>query len=423
MNTTSDIRVLFVQDGARRHFAVPLALQRAGMLDTMYAEWFVRPHSLTGLLGQAVKLVRPRLGQAMLNRRCEQIEPSRVRTHPSLLPRQIIERRKARSETDFYARKSALVAKWILRTGFGDANVIAGFIRNIHPRVLKQAKQGGLYTLGDQIIAPAAIEQRQAQEQQERWPRWEPPSSLTQLDEVERFERETWRHLDCITCGSDYVADGLLDQGVPLHRINVIPYPLDVDQYQCIERKRDSNRLTVGFVGNVSLRKGAPYFMEVARRLASPSCRFTLVGRVCVSSSRVAEYANAVECVGAVGRSAVKDWLHRFDLLLFPSTCEGSAGAIREAMATGLPIVTSPNSGSVVRHGQDGFIRPYDDIDGLTEAVQQLISDRELRRSMGRSARHRIEQFNVNAYGRKLAETITDLVHGGVSDAPLAPIR
>ena len=92
-------------------------------------------------------------------------------------------------------------------------------------------------------------------------------------------------------------------------------------------------------------------------------------------------------------------------------------------MATGLPIVTSPNSGSVVRHGQDGFIRPYDDIDGLTEAVQQLISDRELRRSMGRSARHRIEQFNVNAYGRKLAETITDLVHGGVSDAPLAPIR
>jgi glycosyltransferase involved in cell wall biosynthesis len=47
-------------------------------------------------------------------------------------------------------------------------------------------------------------------------------------------------------------------------------------------------------------------------------------------------------------------------------------------MASGLPVVSTPNSGTAVREGQDGFIVPYDDVDGFTMAVERLVSNTAL---------------------------------------------
>jgi glycosyltransferase involved in cell wall biosynthesis len=116
------------------------------------------------------------------------------------------------------------------------------------------------------------------------------------------------------------------------------------------------------------------------------------------------EIAAHVELVGAVPRSEVRGWLERFDILLFPSTCEGSAGAVMEAMATGLPIVTTPNSGTIVRDGVDGFIRPYESPDELAACVDRLASDEKLRLEMGCSARRQAEANDIDAYSRAIAD-------------------
>ena len=49
-----------------------------------------------------------------------------------------------------------------------------------------------------------------------------------------------------------------------------------------------------------------------------------------------------------------------------------------EALASGLPVVTTPNSGSIVQSGVDGFIVPIRDPDALAETIGLYISDREL---------------------------------------------
>jgi len=117
--------------------------------------------------------------------------------------------------------------------------------------------------------------------------------------------------------------------------------------------------------------------------------------------------------VGPVPRGSVHEWLDRFDVFLLPSTCEGSAGAVSEAMASGLPVITSPNSGSLVRHGVDGYICPYDNVDAMAEYIEQLSQDRQRRHEMGLAGRGSIERWNLDQYG----ETLKNLIWSVLSSA------
>ena len=71
-------------------------------------------------------------------------------------------------------------------------------------------------------------------------------------------------------------------------------------------------------------------------------------------------------------------------------------------MATGLPVVTTPNSGSVVRNGIEGFIVPCDDLDAFEGCLSQLIGDLACRIHMGRAARRRASSFNLDWYSRQM---------------------
>lgn len=313
-----------------------------------------------------------------------------------------VRQRGARAE--FFAQWRNALAKSYAGIGFGQANVVHGFVRNVPPELCALARQRGLAVSADQMIAPAAVERQEDQRQHARWPGWEPGGPRTDYGDFESAERATWAELHLITCASLYVRDGLIEQGIAAERIAVAPYPIDVEEFTHFDRSDRKGPVTVGFVGSVNLRKGAPYFLEVARRLASPGVRFVMLGPVKIAQARVEANRDVAEIVGAVPLAEVSDWLRRFDMIYFPTTCEGSAGALMEAMATGLPVVTSPNSGTVARDAQEGFIVDYDDTEAAADRIQRLIDDPSLRLTMGRAARERVGQFDIDHYGRRLRE-------------------
>ena len=179
-----------------------------------------------------------------------------------------------------------------------------------------------------------------------------------------------------------------------------------------VDRSGREGPVTVGFVGRVSVLKGAPYFFEVARRFEKDAnVRFIMVGKVGLDSAIASAHRGRVELVGPVPRTEVEQWLDSFDIFLFPSTFEGSAGAVIEAMASGLPVVASFNSGTYAREGQEGFLREYDDVDGLAECVARLVDDAELRLRMGRAARARVEGFDVNWYAQRIGSLFAKLLN------------
>lgn len=416
----SQPRVLVIQDGARLHYSVPRALQQAGLLERVYADWWVRPGSLEEVVSRVIRVFAPALGRRMADRYCCDLDSRYVKRHSILSFYHQIARRGFSSPEAFYAWSSAQVGRWVRRKGWGNANVLFGHIRNIHPHLCKMAKKQGLLTVGDQMIAPAAIELSQFHREKERWPGWMSIESTQDFGLVEDVERRTWRCLDHVTCASEYVRQGLIAQGIESARVSVIPYPIDAAKVRCPQRDLRKGPLTIGFVGAVGLRKGAPYFLEVARRLRNRSLRFVMVGPIALSTVPLREMQQSVETTGTIARSEVQTWLQNFDVFLFPSTCEGSAGAVMEAMACGLPIVTSPESGTIIEDGTEGFVCHYDDVETLTSRVALLADNASLRVSMGQAARRRAESFDLSYYGRTLSALLGEIGASGDRIPPVA---
>ena len=74
------------------------------------------------------------------------------------------------------------------------------------------------------------------------------------------------------------------------------------------------------------------------------------------------------------------------DVFVFPSLFEGSAVVTYEALACGLPSVVTPEAGSVVRDGVEGFLVAPRDVLALAERMEQLGNDPGLRDRMSAAA-------------------------------------
>jgi glycosyltransferase involved in cell wall biosynthesis len=90
------------------------------------------------------------------------------------------------------------------------------------------------------------------------------------------------------------------------------------------------------------------------------------------------------------------------DVFLLPSICEGSATGCYEALAAGLPVITTENAGSVVRDGIEGFIVPIRNASAIVERLESLQRHREVLESMSRAALERAREFTVERYGERL---------------------
>src|SRR5207248_1909292 len=110
--------------------------------------------------------------------------------------------------------------------------------------------------IGDQIIAPAAVERRLLIEHGQRWPNWLDPRELARLDEVSQVEHSLWPMCDLLVCGSEFVRSSLINSGIETRRIQIVEHPLESSDFSFADRSDRGGEITIGFVGQISLRKG-----------------------------------------------------------------------------------------------------------------------------------------------------------------------
>jgi glycosyltransferase involved in cell wall biosynthesis len=110
--------------------------------------------------------------------------------------------------------------------------------------------------------------------------------------------------------------------------------------------------------------------------------------------------------------------LERSDVFALPSRAEGVPMALLEAMAHGLPAITSPVGGipDVFRNGVDGALVTPGDVQQIRASMAKLITDDAARLAAGRAARERARAFDVHVYARRLADIYQRI-------APVAEIR
>jgi glycosyltransferase involved in cell wall biosynthesis len=209
---------------------------------------------------------------------------------------------------------------------------------------------------------------------------------------------------DHVLVPSDYVRDTLLARGVPAAKIAVIPYGVDIERFRPPATPRPRERFRLLFVGHLSQRKGIGYLLEAMRRLRGlAGIELVLVGRKVGAEAALAPYAEHFRYVPHVPFHEVHRLFQDADVFVYPSLHEGSAFVTYEALASGLPVVTTPNAGAVVRDGVEGFLVPIRDVDALVDRLERLHRDPDRRAAMGEAARARAELFTWHAYRQRLA--------------------
>ena len=155
----------------------------------------------------------------------------------------------------------------------------------------------------------------------------------------------------------------------------------------------------VGAVGRLSEQKNPLAFVRLAARVHEKmsDVHFVWIGDGPLESSArgLAAELGVEKVVHFVGqRSDMPADLHALDVFAMTSRWEAFSLALLEAMACGLPVVATRLAGiaEAVTEGENGFLLPVSDLDGMSAAIQRLLSGRELAKRMGVNARQRVEQ-------------------------------
>lgn len=157
--------------------------------------------------------------------------------------------------------------------------------------------------------------------------------------------------------------------------------------------------------------KGVLDFVEAARRLkhAYPTVRFVLLGGLDENPGGLTrELAESWVREGVVewpGHVPIRPWLKQASVFVLPSYREGVPRSTQEAMAMGLPVITTdvPGCRDTVIDGRNGFLVPVRNPDALAQAMEFFIADNSLIPRMGSESRALAEErFDVHVVNDRL---------------------
>ncbi len=276
---------------------------------------------------------------------------------------------------------------------------------NFSLRSLERARGAGALTLVTRASAHPLYEDALLRREYAHWGlTFRQPQGL-----LRRAVREI-EEADYVLIPSPYVRDTFLRHGVPEEKLVQIPFGVDTRRFHPPE-KRDSSPFRVLFLGQIGVRKGVPYLLEAWRRLGWGDAELWLVGRVEAGFGRVlARYRDMPGLRLRPYHPDPADLFRRAHVFAFPTITEGSALVTYEALASGLPVVTTFNAGSLVRDGQEGYIIPLRDVDMLAAKLDRLRRDDTLREEMARRARRRVEPYTWTRYGETLVHWISEIL-------------
>jgi glycosyltransferase involved in cell wall biosynthesis len=402
------VKFVVAQIGARRSYAVPAILEKAGMLERFYTD-VTGDRKLAGLGPFVPGKGAERLAARQL--------PSNIRPLTRTFPRLSVSRalrRKLRPlrPADAFResiRFSNALGRAMVRSGFGDATHLYSMLGECAP-LLVAAKERGL-TVVSEIYILLSTERILAEERKE-FPGWEPDvPDYSAIRSEMGLEDVLLTRSDFAICPSSAVRDDLVKNfGFDEEKTAVVPYGMDP---ALLSIKNTPVRGRILFAGTAELRKGIHYLAMAAEKLhgSGLNYEFRIAGNVQPS------VANQKACrhltfLGRIPRSEMAAEFASADLFVLASLAEGSAEVTYEALACGLPVVTTPESGSVVRDGIDGRIVSSRDANALADAISEIIEDREKRTTMANAAGQRAKEFTWEKYGERLVEALQGISNG-----------
>lgn len=409
-----------MQEGSRQTYAVPVAFQRLQALRLMYVDiWWHWGRSLVRRGPAGVRALTTRYHREIPRDRVVSFTPRAALWRAVQHFRRDIPSRFELSEgfCAFGRWLACRVRQHLIKVDLDPAlDCFFGFNSNCL-ETLELLKSRGVFTVVDQVD-PALVEEEMVVEEGYRWPGWEGIPGRTCPDYWDRIKAE-WSLADVVLVNSDWSRQALVQQGVPLEKIIVVPLALDLHRDHVSSPINPRGNLKVIWLGSVILRKGIQYLVEAARKLERTGIEFLLAGRIGISDEALRTFPGNIKVLGRVTRDQLSIFYQQAHVFVLPTISDGFAVTQLEAMAHGLPVITTPNCGRVVTHGVDGMIVPARDSEALAEALVNLDTNRPLLREMSANALQTIRKYDLPSNARLIQNEVRRLRTNGLSTGGL----
>jgi glycosyltransferase involved in cell wall biosynthesis len=231
------------------------------------------------------------------------------------------------------------------------------------------------------------------------------------------------RRLDMVIACSEEVRESHQPELDPDRTVTIVN-GVDLGHFKASDIKTDPVVFNIGSIGSLTVQKGYSNLVQAVKALSDKGvpARLTFVGDGPLRGELEHQAAESgiADIVSFAGTTNdVMSLLPAFDIVAGSSLREGLPLSVLEAMAAGLPVVTTDVGGNreAVIDGVTGLLVPPGDPDALAEALEKLWNDEAKRASMGKAGRLRVEEHfsakNMVAETEKIYASILGSGSGG----------
>jgi glycosyltransferase involved in cell wall biosynthesis len=414
----------FLHPGSRHGYAIPSIFWKSGLLFKVYTDFFVSEEVSKYLTNFSELLGCQHISKYLQSRTSSQLNAKLVESYYLDCLRDFINLKKSKNlyqVLNCYRQQVVSLSKKMQQDADRFQGIYSFFMGSLEGFELMPDKVKIL----DIIHLPHFFLIPHLQAEFEKFSDWITVKNMYQ-DGADEFilkrESQELELADIILCPSELVKE-VVENNIPQKKSQVhlsyYPVPMWVDNYIQTNISRNKNfsqgnePLKILFAGTLNLRKGIQYLLPALRSLKGINFEAKIVGSIDITEEKIAEYQDICEFTGSVSKSELAKLYSWADLFVFPSTAEGSAGVVYEAMSFGLPILTTKASGSVVRDGLDGFVMSQVSVEEIAEKITIFHDNRDLLKQMSTNSFERVNEFSwensVSRYSNLIISAIAQL--------------
>jgi len=228
------------------------------------------------------------------------------------------------------------------------------------------------------------------------------------LLQIEKFRKKS-KSLSVFLAGKVFGAEVITpilgDQRFKNYNKNLhyIPFPIQIEKFE--KRYFKDDRINIICVGKFQERKGQLILMEAINKLKNEfKLKVVFIGQSDERdyTEKLLQYIkdnnleDIIEIKFNIKHDKVFEEYKQSDLFILPSWSEAASFSILEAMASGLPVISSDDNGTkcYIREGENGFVFKHRNVDDLVERIRGIISKREDIIKMGKKSLQIVEKEN-----------------------------
>jgi glycosyltransferase involved in cell wall biosynthesis len=232
------------------------------------------------------------------------------------------------------------------------------------------------------------------------------PEVLVCEDELSRWEQES-KLADHILCASHFTRRSLESSGIHPDKISVVPYGIDTEAFHP-GQPAGNLPMTVLYVGQKVARKGLRVLLRVWQQLQPSDARLVLAGGHIRDESVLQGFDHLFTETPRIDAKDLVRLFQQADVFVLPSLAEGFGHVYLEALACGVPIICTENTGGadIIVHGESGWILPAGDPAALADCLSWAFSHRRQLRDMREAARAVAENYSWHRFRQGVRDAL-----------------